>query len=129
MEAVALSSIAQDKLKLDYQVFRAHFLYFWLIANALYGGLATTLTKLNPTYSSIGDHLTFLDVFSAFLASIVLFKFLFALLYQLKWNLRRCCCKYYRKSNKDVVVEFRRIKKDKQAHYSTDEDLEDGDEN
>ena len=122
VEAVASTAIAQDKLKLDYQMFRAHFLYFWLIANALYGGFATTFTKMNLPHYTIGDHLTFLDMFAAFVASIVVFKFLFALLYQLKWNCRRGYCKNHRKSILNMDGELQRIKIDKQAYYSTYED-------
>jgi hypothetical protein len=60
--------------------------------------------------------------FTLFMAGIVSFKLIFSLLYCLKWNVRQCCCPYYKKSSGNVADEFRRLRKDKKAAYSSDED-------
>jgi hypothetical protein len=60
-----------------------------------------------------------------FVGSLVLFKFIFALIYTMKWNCRSWCNKYYRKSKIDVADEFKRLKKERGGAYSTDEDDDD----
>jgi hypothetical protein len=45
VEAMSSNHKVQEKLKVDYMVYRAHFLYAWLIANALFGGLSAGLVN------------------------------------------------------------------------------------
>lgn len=73
----------------------------------------------------IGDKITFLDGFALFVASLVLFKFVFAMIYYLKWNFRLSVRPYYRKSKNDVAEEFKRLRKDRNGMYSSDEDEDD----
>jgi hypothetical protein len=61
----------------------------------------------------MNDSFTFLDGFALFVASLVLFKFIFGLIYTLKWNFRVWTNPYYRKSKGDVSSEFRRLRKEK----------------
>jgi len=49
VEAVTHQAAKQELLKQDYQVFRAHFLFFWLIANGLFAGLMVFITKGSST--------------------------------------------------------------------------------
>lgn len=64
----------------------------------------------------------FLDGFSLFISGIIVFKFIFALFYTLKWNFRTWCKPYYRKSKTDVNEEFKRIRKDRNGAVSSDEE-------
>lgn len=68
--------------------------------------------------------MTFLDGFAAFVASLVFFKFMFALIYVLKWNFRTWCNQYYKKGKEDVSDNFKRMRKNPDFAYSSDEDDE-----
>ena len=48
-------------------------------------------------------------------------------MYYLKWNFRLFFRPYYRKSKNDVADEFKRLRKDRNGQYSTDEDEDDQD--
>lgn len=107
-------------------MFRAYFLYFWLISNALFGGLSEYLTSSSNEQVINDGHVRFIDGFALFVAGLVVFKFIFALIYTLKWNFRRCCKSYYGKAKGiDISEEFRKLKQDRNAAYSTDEDDDD----
>jgi len=108
-------------------VFRAYFLYFWLILNALFGALTEYLTSSQNEQVINDGRITFIDGFSMFVAGLVAFKFVFALIYVLKWNCRRICCAYYRKGKFDVAEEFKKQRKAKDGNISTDEDDDDFD--
>jgi hypothetical protein len=56
------------------------------------------------------------------MTSLAVFKLTFATIYCLKWNVRQCCCPYYRKSKANVEAEFKRLKKDKNGNVSSDEE-------
>lgn len=92
-------------------MFRAHFLYIWLVMNALFGVISTLLVSGSNVKVLNDGSITFLDGFALFVASLVAFKFIFALIYTLKWNLRLCCKSYYQKNKIDVGQEFKRLKK------------------
>ena len=66
--------------------------------------------------------ITFLDGFALFVASLVTFKFLFALIYNLKWNFRYWCKPYYNKSKIDVADYFKMMRKNPEYAQSSDED-------
>jgi DNA-directed RNA polymerase delta subunit len=68
-----------------------------------------------------------LDGFSLFISGLIVFKFIFALIYTLKWNFRTWFSQYYRKSKIDVNEEFKRIRKDRNGAISSDEDEVDDD--
>lgn len=73
-------------------------------------------------------HINFIDGFALFVASLVGFKFIFALMYTLKWNCRQWTRPYYRKGKFDIAEEFKRLRKDRNGAYSTDEDDDDDEE-
>jgi hypothetical protein len=101
-------------------------LYFWLLANAAFGGIITAVnTGSNVTV--INRDFTFLDGFALFVASLVTFKFVFALVYTLKWNFRRWTNPYYRNPPFNLNEEFKKMRRDRNGAYSTDEDEEDED--
>lgn len=60
-----------------------------------------------------------MDIFVCFFAFFVVFKFIFAALYQLKWNFRYCCCPYYRKFKVDHEQEFKVKWKEDNLNEST----------
>ena len=105
-------------------MFRAHFLFFWLIANGLFAGLMVFITGGTDTKIVNDGSMNFLDGFSLFVSGLILFKFIFALIYTLKWNFRTWTNPYYRKSNTDVAEEFKRLRKDRNGAISSDEEEE-----
>lgn len=126
VEAVTFNAAAQEKLRQDYQLFRAYFLYFWLISNALFGGLSEYLTSSSNQQTINDGNIRFIDGFALFVAGLVVFKFIFALIYTLKWNFRNCFkSSKYGKNKVDIAEEFRKLKQARNGAYSTDEDDDD----
>lgn len=73
----------QEKLKVDYQVFRALFLYMWLTLNIAFAVIMVYVVNTTSTgITIINGEITFLTGFALFYASLVMFKFTFASLYQ-----------------------------------------------
>ena len=105
-------------------MFRAYFLYFWLVCNFLFS-ILTVYLAAGSDITVLNEGMTFTVGFTLFMASIVIFKLLFSTIYCLKWNFRQCCSSDYKKSKGDVAEEFRRIRKDKDAAMSSDEDDDD----
>lgn len=68
------------------------------------------------------EGVSFLDGFAIFVSSLVLFKFFFALLYQLKWYVRLCCKADYKKNKIDIQQAFKKLKKKRNPNMSTDEE-------
>ena len=128
VEAVTMNQKAQEILKEDYKVFRAYFLYFWLLSNALFGGLTVALN--NTGYVKfLNKYFTFLDGFALFVAGLIIFKFLFSLIYTLKWNIRRWVDPYYGNPPFSLNDEFKKIRKNRSnAGFSTDEDEDNEDD-
>ena len=93
----------------------------WLIMNILYAVLTTSLVGTQDA-TIIDNRMTFLSGFSLFVASLVVFKFIFALLYTLKWNYRLWRKPYYRKNNVDVGEAFKKLKKKENGGFSSDEE-------
>jgi len=102
-------------------VFRAYFVYVWLILNCIY---AFVLIGLTNSSSASGEAI--LNGFALFVAGLVVFKLIFATIYQIKWYVRFCCNSTYQASKKDVGEVFKQIRKDKNKQESSDE--EDNDE-
>jgi len=107
----------------------------WFLCNACYAVLVTVLVANQTNATVINDGTVgFLAGFSLFVAGLMAFKFLFALLYNIKWNLRMCCCPYYRKSKVSVSSAFIELRKKKDGLSSDEEGNEndhddDGDNN
>jgi hypothetical protein len=68
-------------------VFRAHFLYVWILLNTIYGAVLVNLPNLTSGELTNGmlnyetSSMKFLDAFALFVASLVVFKTFFALIY------------------------------------------------
>ena len=102
--------------------FRANFLFFWLCCNGAYffvilnigaGGDGTTVNT-----GAFGA----LEVFSIYLAGIVVFRVFFALLHTCKWKWRFCCSKKYRIESYNLEKAFRKLKKESRTGGESTDD-------
>lgn len=79
------------------------------------------MSVVNVNVQVKNDGIHFLDGFAIFVASLVLFKFFFALIYQISWTFRKC-----RKDNKkhkvSVKDQFKLMKEDPNFQYSSGEE-------
>ena len=65
-----------------------------------------------------------LDGFSMYLAGVVVFRFVFALLYVIKWQCRYLHSKKYKIDEYNLESKFKKLKKNKDQQESSD-DIED----
>jgi hypothetical protein len=99
------------------------------MCNALYA-ILTSLLVFNQnvdiqTTEIVNDgKIGFLAGFSLFVAGLVVLKFMFALFYHIKWNLRMWCCTRYKKSRIDVAMTFKQLKSKKNGLSSDEEGLD-----
>jgi hypothetical protein len=89
----------------------------------IYGALMVSLVG-NQGGQRIDGSINFLDGFALFVASLVLFKFIFASIYVIEWNLRFCCNPAFKNNKIDVPTAFKKIRKDKNGAESSDEEDE-----
>ena len=102
--------------------FRANFLFFWLCCNGAYFftilniGAAGDGTRVNT--GAFGA----LEVFSIYLAGIVVFRVFFATLHTCKWKWRFCCSKKYRIESYNLEKAFRKLKKESRTGGESTDD-------
>jgi len=121
VEAVTFNKDQQEKLRIEYQVYRSNFLYIWMMANVLFA-VITTMIVVQGNVQIVNDgHVYFLQGFSLFIASLVLFKFFFALIYLIFWQVRICRKKEFQKYHIDEEEEWEKVKKDRNAYESSSE--------
>jgi cytoskeletal protein RodZ len=70
----------------------------------------------------IDGSLTPLTFFSLYLASLVVFKFFFGLLYIIKWKFRQMCSRPYQHKTFNLDAEFKKVKNNKYMDDSDEED-------
>ena len=87
-ELVASKAKDQREAALNYKTYRANFLFLWFCANGAYFVLVLELGQSGDQYNVNSGIFTVLDGFSMYLASIVIFRVIFALLYVCKWQCR-----------------------------------------
>ena len=68
--------------------------------------------------------LGYLEIFSLYLAALVVFRVLFSGLYILNWKLKYLCCRPYRVSHHDLNKKFKEIKAKTNAHGDSTDDEE-----
>ena len=103
-------------------------LLLWLFFNVVGAALATHFGSGSGNVKEINTgELGSLEIYSLFIASLMLFRLIFAVIYLLKWNCRQSCCKYYGKGGIDIEEEFQNAKRMGSAHESSDEDDDDDD--
>lgn len=95
-----------------------------MIMNAVFAVLMKSVVQRSrePDGEAKGNF-GFLSGFAVFVATMTLFKFIFAAAYLFKWFLRSFD-KAYQASGKDLNKIFHRMKRDPEAAYSTDEDTD-----
>lgn len=79
-----------------YQVFRAKFLYVYLLGNAIMAAVIQYIYSSSSNTDPADVNFTFLEGYALTLAGMMLFKIFFAFLYTMQWNFRRCCSKKYK---------------------------------
>ena len=93
-------------------MFRVNFLTFWVVANGAYAILITMFAnKSNSREINTGHVSGFLDVFSTYLAALMIYKFIFGLIHILKFKCRNSCGSKYKIRRINLMKEVRRIKK------------------
>ena len=124
-EAFTADKAKQDRIKGDYMVFRTNFTFIWIVANGLYLILILWLVNGSGHRTTVnsGDF-GYLEIFSLYLAALVVFRVLFAVLYILNWKFKYCCLKRYRIQYHDLQAEFKRIKSRTNAHGESTDDEE-----
>ena len=103
--------------------FRANFLFFWLCCNGAYffvilnvgSGSGDTTVKNSGTFGA-------LEIFSLYLAGIVVFRVFFATLHTCKWKWRFCCSKKYRIESYNLEKAFRKLKKESRTGGESTDD-------
>ena len=123
-EAFSAKAAKQVETVNDYMAFRANFLFFWLCCNGAYffvvlniGGLGDQQVVNDGTFGP-------LEIFSMYLAGIVIFRVFFAILHTIKWKWRFCCNKKYRIQSYNLEKAFKKIKKDPRTESTDDEQME-----
>ena len=95
-EAFTADKAKQDKIKGDYLVFRTNFTFGWIVANGGYFILILWLVEGNGHKTTVNNgSFGYLEIFSLYLACLVMFRFTFAVLYILNWKIKYCCCRSY----------------------------------
>lgn len=64
----------------------------------------------------------YLAGFSCYLAGLVVFRVLFASIYICKWKCRYCCSKKYKVPHRNMIHDFKTIKKNSKNGESTDDE-------
>ena len=124
-EAFTADKAKQDKIKGDYLVFRTNFTFGWIVANGGYFILILWLVEGNGHKTTVNNGtFGYLEIFSLYLAALVMFRFTFAALYILNWKIKYCCCRSYRVKHHDLQAEFKRIKARTNVHGESTDDEE-----
>ena len=87
-EAFSANNNIQRQTQLNYKAYRANFLFLWFCANGAYFVLVLELGKSGDEDEVNDGSFSVLDGFSMYLASVVIFRFVFGSLYVLKWQWR-----------------------------------------
>lgn len=125
-EAFSATKKTQDDLKTDYIIYRTNFFFIWFVLNGIYAFVMISL--VNGQYGSgqtsnvIDGAVGPLEVFSLFIAGLVVFRVFFAFLYLCLWKFRYCCDKRYKVKTVDLNKVFKEIKHNTKNGDSTDED-------
>ena len=109
---------------IDYKVYRANFLFIWFCANGAYFVTVLRLGEAGDEYEVNDGSFSVLDGFSMDLASVVIFKVVFAILYVIKWQCRYLRKEQYKVTEYNLERTFKALKKGKEDAESSD-DVED----
>jgi len=112
-ETISANVDVQKKTMINYKAYRANFLFIWFCANGAYFVTVLRLGESGDEYDVNSGKFTVLDGFSMYLAGIVIFRVIFALLYVLKWQCRYAFNPKYQIAEYNLEREFKMLKKDK----------------
>ena len=112
----------QAKSEEDYKVFRTNFVLLWLLANLAYyiTIIELVVTGTDSTYRDRDSG--YLAGFSCYLAGLVIFRVSFAGIYICKWKCRYCCSSKYKVPHRNMIMDFKTIKKNAKNGESTDDE-------
>ena len=106
-------------------VFRTNFTFIWIIANGAYLIMILWSVEGSGNKTKVNDGtFGYLEVFSLYLAALVVFRLVFAVLYILNWKFKYTCLRRYRIQHHDLQSEFKRIKGRTNAHGESTDDEE-----
>ena len=124
-EAFTADKLKQDRIKGDYALFRTNFTFVWIIANGIYFILVLWLVEGDGSRTVVNSgSFGYLEIFSLYLASLVVFRVTFSALYILNWKLKYLCCRPYRVTYHDLQKEFKKIKAKTNIHGDSTDDEE-----
>ena len=107
----------------DYKVYRTNFVLIWLVANAAYYIMIVELVDSSGGSTVRNSDSGYLAYFSIYLAGLVVFRVLFAVLHICKWKIRYNCSKHYKVKSVNLQQEFKKLKKQSDAGESTDDEI------
>lgn len=96
-EAFSANKSTQETIKTDYMIYRTNFFFVWFLLNGVYAALMIRL--VNGSYGSnniLDGAIGPLEIFSCFIAGLVLFRVFFAMCFLILWKIRYCCDKKYK---------------------------------
>jgi len=106
-EAFTAAEAEQKKAKEGYLVFRTKMLVFWLLCQVLYYIMALQMMAAVYDKQIINSgKITYLEFLTLYLAAIICFATVFAVLYTIIWWFRYCCLKAYKIEEQDLSKEF-----------------------
>ena len=110
-EAFTADKAKQDRIKGDYLVYRTNFTFVWIIANGAYFILILWLVEGDGSRTVVNDgSFGYLEIFSLYLAGLVVFRVTFSALYILNWKPKYLCCHPYRVKHHDLKAEYKKIR-------------------
>ena len=124
-EAFSAHAQKQAATAADYMTFRANFLFFWLLCNGAYFFVVLNIGTGGDKQTVNTGKLGPLEIFSLYLAGIVVFRVFFAILHTIKWKWRFCCNKKYKIQEYNLEIAFKKLKKEARTggESTDDEDM------
>ena len=120
-EAFSAKADVQRETTINYKAYRANFLFLWFCANGAYFVVVLRLAASADQYDVNSGKFNVLDGFSMYLAGIVVFRVIFALLYVVKWQWRYARNPNYQVNEYNLERQFKKLKKDKDCQESSDD--------
>ena len=112
----------QAKSEEEYKVFRTNFVLLWLLANLGYYIMIVELVASSSGSTYRDRDSGYLAGFSCYLAGLVVFRVTFASIYICKWKCRYCCGSKYKVPHRNMMSDFKTIKKNAKNGESTDDE-------
>lgn len=107
--AFSESAKKQAELKKSYEMFRVNFFVFWVVLNIVYVLFIGTAVASNSRTVNNGQW-HFLEVFSVYLAGVVVYKVVFAIMHLIRFKFRVYCYNDMRTERVDLKGEYERLK-------------------